>query len=405
MANPTSLITREDTSSPVTEAYRTLNTNIKFSNIERPVKTVLVTSSVTGEGKSTTVANLGIVMAQAGNKVLLVDTDLRKPVLHKLFNLNNSTGLTRCLVDTYDVELGEGKLEEYGLKDLFKLIEVQGKTGVLTVNADDDTISVSFDSGRIVNADWGTRPEDKKLGILLIKSGKVTEGQLKEGLLRQKQASQPLGYILLNMGFINIEDLKGLLKLQIDETLRHLLNWKKGQFNFQNRESIEFSNEFRDLSLSDQHLIQEVDETTRNTFIYKQISSFIQETEVENLKVITSGSLPPNPSGLLGSETMQQFLKHLALRFDTIILDSPPVLVVSDASVLASMVDGVILILQSGRLTRELGKRCKEQLEGVKARILGVTINDVNIKKDTYYNYNYYSYYYQKEKGEKSGGN
>lgn len=398
MANPISLITQEDISSPVTEAYRTLNTNIKFSNIERPIKTVLVTSSVTGEGKSTTVANLGIAMAQAGNRVLLVDTDLRKPVLHKLFKLNNSTGLTTCLVNTYDVDLREGRLEEYGLGDLFKLIEVQSKTGVLTVSTDNDTIGVSFDSGRVVNADWETRAEGKKLGNLLSKSGKVTEEQLKEGLLRQKQTSQPLGYILVNLGFIGIEDLKGPLKLQIDETLKHLLNWKEGDFNFQSQESINYPKELRELSFSDQYFLQEIDRTGRNTFIDKQISLFIQETEVENLKVVTSGPLPPNPSGLLGSQRMQEFLKHLTLRFDIILLDSPPVLAAADASVLASMVDGAILVLQSGRLTKELGQRCKEQLEGVKSRILGVTLNNVDIKKDSYYNY--YSYYYQKEKGK-----
>lgn len=398
MANPISLITQEDISSPVTEAYRTLNTNIKFSNIERPIKTVLVTSSVSGEGKSTTVANLGIVMAQTGNRVLLLDTDLRKPILHKLFKLNNSTGITTGLVNTYDIELREGRLEEYGLGDLFKLIEVQSKTGVLTVSADNDTIGVSFDSGRIVSADWETRVGGKKLGNLLIKSGKVTEEQLKEGLLRQKQNSQPLGYILVNLGFIGIEDLKGPLNLQIDETLKHLLSWKEGDFNFQDQECINYPKEPRDLSFYGQYFLQGIDETGRNTFIDKQVSSFIQETEVENLRVITSGPLPPNPSGLLGSQRMQEFLKHLTLRFDIILLDSPPVLAAADASVLASMVDGVILVIRSGRLTKDLGQRCKEQLEGVKSKILGVTFNGVDIKKDSYYNY--YSYYYSREKGK-----
>ncbi len=92
------LIALTEPRSPITEAYRELRTNLQFSALDLPLKTILVTSASLGEGKSITAANLAIVMAQGGYSVLLVDADLRRPVLHKLFNLNNGRGLTTWLV-------------------------------------------------------------------------------------------------------------------------------------------------------------------------------------------------------------------------------------------------------------------------------------------------------------------
>lgn len=94
------------TKAPESEAYRTLRTNIQFSSVDKPVRSLLVTSSSPGEGKSTTTANLAVVMAQTGQKVIVVDTDLRRPVLHKVFGVPNNMGLTTALLggDTAPVE-------------------------------------------------------------------------------------------------------------------------------------------------------------------------------------------------------------------------------------------------------------------------------------------------------------
>lgn len=85
--------------SPVTEAYRILRTNLDFAMLGQPFKTLLITSAGPGEGKSTVIANLGITMAQAGKDTLLLDCDLRKPLLHKLFGLANWRGFTNLLVE------------------------------------------------------------------------------------------------------------------------------------------------------------------------------------------------------------------------------------------------------------------------------------------------------------------
>ena len=93
------LITVNDPRSPVTEAFRTLRTNIQFAGLDNPIKTILVASATPGTGKSTVAANLGVIMAQAGSSVLLVDADLRKPTLHRIFKCENLTGLTSLLID------------------------------------------------------------------------------------------------------------------------------------------------------------------------------------------------------------------------------------------------------------------------------------------------------------------
>ena len=94
------LVTVNYPKSPISEAYRVLRTNLQFSSLDRPVKTIVVTSPNPVEGKSTTAANLGVVMAQAGKRVILVDADLRRPVIHRMFGLENKDGLTTALVLT-----------------------------------------------------------------------------------------------------------------------------------------------------------------------------------------------------------------------------------------------------------------------------------------------------------------
>src|SRR5918912_2071515 len=93
-----SLIALRDPRSPAAEAYRTLRTNIQFSSLDKPLQTLLATSTAPDEGKSTTIANLAVTMAQAEQRVILVDCDLRRPTLHTLFDLPNDAGLTNMIL-------------------------------------------------------------------------------------------------------------------------------------------------------------------------------------------------------------------------------------------------------------------------------------------------------------------
>jgi len=122
----------------------------------------------------------------------------------------------------------------------------------------------------------------------------------------------------------------------------------------------------------------------------------VQPTELGNLHAITSGSLPPNPSELLGSERMTMILANLQKDFDVVIFDSPPALIVTDADVLAPLVDGVIIVVRPSVSKRAGVKHVIEQLNQVKANIVGVVLNDVPITNSRYY---YYRGYYKSRYG------
>src|SRR3972149_2108729 len=109
------LITFSNPRSPVAEAYRQLRTNIQFSSLDRPLRTLMVTSTSPEEGKSTTLANLAISIAQTGSTVILVDCDLRRPALHQLFNIRNGVGLTSLVIDS---NLKEFPFQEAGVANL-----------------------------------------------------------------------------------------------------------------------------------------------------------------------------------------------------------------------------------------------------------------------------------------------
>ncbi len=220
------LITLKNPKSIISEAFRTLRTNIQYSNIDKSIKTIVITSSMSEEGKTLIATNLAVSIAYTGKKVLIIDCDLRKPNIHKKLGLNNFKGLTNVLI-------GETSFEE-------------------------------------------------------------------------------------------------------------VLNKHK---------------------------------------------------DIPTLDMLTSGPIPPNPSELLGSKKMEEFLRALKDEYDMIILDSPPVGIVTDAAILSTKVDGVLLAINAGKTETEAAKRSKELLENVNANIVGVVLNKVDMKNKSYNKYGYSKYY------------
>ena len=211
---------------------------MQFSTIDRTENTaLLVTSPGPSEGKSLTAANLAVVIAQAGHRVLVVDSDLRRPVMHKIFGVDNHTGLTEFMRSTKISELDE-----------------------------------SVEAG---------------------------------------------------------------------------------------------------------------------------LETVIHNTAVDGLCVMTSGPIPPNPSELLSSNTYHLLLDALKKHFDYIVVDSPPSLVVTDAIVLSTRVDGVLLVIDADSTQRGQLRQSADRLREVNANILGVVVNRLSAKTDGYYDY-YHYYYYQK---------
>lgn len=213
------LIAKLNPKSPISEQYRTIRTNIDFASVDQKIHSLLVTSSGPGEGKSMTAANLAVVYAQQGKKVLLIDADLRKPTVHYTFRLDNLRGLSNILV-------GE------------------------------------------------------------------------------------------------------------------------------------------------------------NTF-----NDVVHSSDVDHLDVMTCGPIPPNPSELLASKKMEKLLEELKASYDLIIFDTPPVLAVTDAQVLANIVDGTLLVVRSKHTEIEGAQKAVEALKPAKAKLLGTVLNDRMKKQSNYYYY------------------
>lgn len=229
------LIANSDAKSPVSEAYRTIRTNIKFSNIAgRELKTIMLTSATPNEGKSTTISNLAVVMAQAGHSVVLCDCDFRNPTQHKIFGLHNK-GLSNCVATGSDV------------------------------------------------------------------------------------------------------------------------------------------------------------------------MDIIQQTSIPNLYVLTSGPVAPNPSELLASQNMVDILEELKQHFDYVLIDTPPIMPVTDAAVVSAKVDGTILVIASGAVSHSIAVEAKTRLEQAGAHLLGAVLNRVDVAANSHYGYGYYYYYGHEHDGSHGG--
>jgi capsular exopolysaccharide synthesis family protein len=126
------------------------------------------------------------------------------------------------------------------------------------------------------------------------------------------------------------------------------------------------------------------------------LEALLQPCEkLANLKLLTSGPVPPNPAELLGSNEMRKLLGQLSERFAHVIVDSPPAISFTDASILSTMVDGVVLVVHGGRSSRAVVRRAKQLLLDVGANIFGVVLNNVKLESTNYYYYaGYYSSYY-----------
>ena len=133
----------------------------------------------------------------------------------------------------------------------------------------------------------------------------------------------------------------------------------------------------------------------------------VHETAVPNLSLVASGRFPPNPAELLGSVRMQEILHEAKAQFDVVLLDSPPLLAVTDAAVLATMVDGVVLVVRTERTKRDAVRRALGHIHSVRGRLLGAVLNDVDLRSGAYYGsygHYYYSYYGTDRRASNGGG-
>ena len=382
-------------SSRFAESYRTLRTNIHFSFMEKQFRSLLVTSAGAQEGKTSTVANLAHTMAQAGKKVLMIDADLRKPMLSNLVSSKNSVGLTGLLSDIFSTDVRSGSLVKFGISDLFLLLSFQQKTGILRLTEGKEEIHVYFVKGELTNLSWRTRPKEQRLVALLMKNKLLTTAQAKQVIARKKDTGQKMGFILINMGFVKEDDLAGFITLHMIEGLRAALQLKSGKFSFEDLPESYFGGPSFDPADLPKLYKQVIIGEEELSYLRKKINAAITKTDVKNLFILPSGPRPPNPAELLDSNRMSFLLSYLNRRFDRIILDSPPILPASDALLLAPQTDGVVLMVKAGYVNRNMIQKALEQLRMAKANVIGAVLNQVDVRRYGYYKY--YSEYYGKE--------
>lgn len=217
------------------EAYRTLQLNFAFASTDNKIKSVILTSAGAGEGKTLTAVNMAQMFGKNGTKTILVDCDLRRPMIHKILDLKQEPGLTNLLIN---------------------------------------------------------RAADLEVGI--------------------------------------------------------------------------------------------------------------QRINNDDLSIITSGTLPPNPSEMLTSHSMNELIEKLKTQFELVILDAPPVIAVNDAMILGKQVDGICFVVRSEKAKREAVQRAKNILQGQNIKIFGVILNDVNLKSQYGYYKDYYYYSHDKKKKRKA---
>ena len=128
--------------------------------------------------------------------------------------------------------------------------------------------------------------------------------------------------------------------------------------------------------------------------------SMIRQHEGTGLNVLTSGAIPPNPAELIGSGQMRRLIKTLEGTFTHIVIDTPPVGSFTDGVLASTLVDGVLLVVHSGKTSRSAVRRTKQLLQDVGAKVFGVILNNVNLRDHDYYYYRtYYSQYYSQNAG------
>lgn len=353
---PMSLIVANEPYSNITEAYRSLRTNI-FTNLkENPCRTILVTSTLAGEGKSTTLINIGASLAKTSKRVLLIDTDLRKPVLHKMLDVEGNRGFVDLCSDLMSLSQKNGKLTELSLVDVFYLLRVQERTGVLSLKNEYGTMEIRFYEGEIVGINCS----------------------LQENWLGQTVNMGNYSFVEGKMGSFNIWK-------QFIAKVDH-----NTHFVFDDTDSITINGGTNRVNWK--MLLDNLPNFKHTPGIFALINKYIKPTKVEGLWLLPCGKSPEHPAEFLSSRTVREIFKIVGSCFDIVLLDSPPISPVTDACIMVSYIDGVILVVRSRKVNRSVASDAVEKLQLVNANILGVVINDIDVKND-YYPYHYYKRY------------
>jgi len=349
---------------------------------------LLLTSSGPGEGKSTITAELGRTLARSGRmNVAMIDTDRFNPTVHKLFGLENGRGLGDLLTEIVQFDLLKQDPKKFGVGDWLELLHLQTRSGQLRISEANASFVLTLQKGAVVSVLEENAPDDRRLGGLLVARGHLTPEQRDEALHVQEELRRPLGDVIVRLGYVAPEDLQATLRAQFTERLRRILTMRIPSCVFTESNDGYFSStlgrqfEYKDGSGIDTLVVQQIAGYLKRPFLAGQVMSYMRDTHLDNLKILTSGTAPYD---LIDSASVAPFLyvlDHLSRAFDVVLIDSPPVAVASPAETIAPEVDGVIMVVKADGLDVQVIQRAKELLEKGGANLLGAVLNQVDLRQ------------------------
>lgn len=340
---------------------------------------IMVESSTSGEGKSTILARTAIKLARGGLSVVVVDGDLQHPSMHNIFGLDGTGehGLATAMANVLGCQIDEGTLDKYSVADLFYLIGLRKQSGRLLIKSDTQTITAVFDKGCLFYLQSHDVPV-ARLGTTLLKGGFITDSQLEDALDRNKRTGQPLGYILLNAGFVNQEQLKGPLKLQMEEGLQRLFSWKHGNFSFESGGIEDYEDKRIRFAEDYTQTINQLSHMGGSRFVEKEVLLSITSLDEPNLSVLPAGERNLSSVDLRQTTLLAKFLEVLKQRYNVVLVDAPPILETMNAiQPVLSLVDGVIFVIKAGQVSFKNVNEAVNCIKESQTSIIGTVLNEV----------------------------
>jgi len=377
-----------------TAAYQPLASSLQ-PFLAKGLSKFIITSSGPGEGKSTVTSNLGRALARSGRlSVLLVDADPYKPALHKRFGVENRRGLGNLLGEIYAIDLARENPEQFGIGDWVELLRAQTKTGTLTVRAGNDEFQIVFQRGRITSLSGGSQDQDGRIGHLLVQDGRITEEQRDVALKVQKEGERRLGDVLRGLGYVGNADLDAALETQLKECLHRIVTLQRPSYEFAETATAYVASTAsrgmadEDGSSIDSFITGRFGEYLKHPFMSSQIPSYFTDTGMDNLKILTSGTVPFD----LADRPFAILADRLSRAFDVVLMDCAPVAVTSPTGALTSVAHGVLLVVKAEGFDLRIVQQAKDQLVKIGANLLGVVLNQVDIRHDETLSYYYGAY-------------
>jgi succinoglycan biosynthesis transport protein ExoP len=344
---------------------------------------VLMVESVTmAEGKSTVVSRIAENLAIAGMRVLMVDCDFKRQSLDKIFKVSNGGGLGESIYRIMSHHLESGTLNNYSVDDLFFLIAMKKMSGRLMVKNEDQLFRVTFQHGALLHIQCENSPENNRIGAMLLKGGFITKDQLDDALERNKRTGQPIGYILVNSGYINRDNLRGPLRLQMEEYIQKIYSWKNGFFAFKPEVMPIYENEKIFYEEDYGPLINNLGRIESSKFIDKELFSHIVVIKRKHLYLLPAGG-SYKFMGLMNQNLMRKILEKLKLHFDVILIDTPPLDTASGIESLFPLIDGMVLVIKAGHLSVKILDSAIGNLP--QDKIIGTILNQTKHEFQLYY--------------------